>query len=206
VLTVNGAAVTSNANGSATAFGSDTYSWDVRNRLKSEVHGGTTYLFVYDPDDLRTRKTVGSTATEYLLNGDSVVKETTGGVAANLLQSPQLDQPLLRGSKWFVPAQLGSTAALVDGTGSTTQTYGYTAFGELTNSPTDPNPFQYTGRENDGTGLMYYRARYYAPQWGGSSPRTQSGLQEASINMPTAQTIRSMPVIRRGRTSRPLRT
>ncbi len=23
------------------------------------------------------------------------------------------------------------------------------------------NPFQYTGRENDGTGLYYYRARYY---------------------------------------------
>jgi RHS repeat-associated protein len=31
---------------------------------------------------------------------------------------------------------------------------------------TDPNPFQFTGRENDGTGLMYYRHRYYAPQWG----------------------------------------
>jgi RHS repeat-associated protein len=25
------------------------------------------------------------------------------------------------------------------------------------------NGFQYTGRENDGTGLMYYRARYYSP-------------------------------------------
>ncbi|MBJ7313520.1 RHS repeat-associated core domain-containing protein, partial [Rugamonas sp. CCM 8940] len=28
------------------------------------------------------------------------------------------------------------------------------------------NPFQYTGRENDGTGLYYYRARYYAPALG----------------------------------------
>jgi len=26
------------------------------------------------------------------------------------------------------------------------------------------NPFQYTGRENDGTGLYYYRAQYYAPK------------------------------------------
>ena len=26
------------------------------------------------------------------------------------------------------------------------------------------NPFQYTGRENDGTGLYYYRARYYSPE------------------------------------------
>ncbi len=25
------------------------------------------------------------------------------------------------------------------------------------------NPFQFTGRENDGTGLYYYRARYYHP-------------------------------------------
>ena len=26
------------------------------------------------------------------------------------------------------------------------------------------NPLQYTGRENDNTGLDYYRARYYDPQ------------------------------------------
>jgi RHS repeat-associated protein len=26
------------------------------------------------------------------------------------------------------------------------------------------NPFQYAGRENDGTGLYYYRARYYSPR------------------------------------------
>jgi RHS repeat-associated protein len=25
------------------------------------------------------------------------------------------------------------------------------------------NPAQYTGRENDGTGLYYYRGRYYSP-------------------------------------------
>jgi RHS repeat-associated protein len=28
------------------------------------------------------------------------------------------------------------------------------------------NPYQYTGRENDGTGLYYYRARYYNPRSG----------------------------------------
>jgi RHS repeat-associated protein len=27
----------------------------------------------------------------------------------------------------------------------------------------DVDPYQYTGRENDGTGLYYYRARYYSP-------------------------------------------
>jgi RHS repeat-associated protein len=29
--------------------------------------------------------------------------------------------------------------------------------------PDEGNPLQYTGRENDGTGLYYYRARYYDP-------------------------------------------
>jgi len=29
---------------------------------------------------------------------------------------------------------------------------------------TSDNPFQYTGRENDGTGLYYYRFRYYPPE------------------------------------------
>ena len=33
---------------------------------------------------------------------------------------------------------------------------------EVTGLPSS-NAFQYTGRENDGTGFYYYRARYYNP-------------------------------------------
>ena len=37
-------------------------------------------------------------------------------------------------------------------------------FGQATaTGAASPNLFQYTGRENDGTGLYYYRARYYHP-------------------------------------------
>lgn len=45
--------------------------------------------------------------------------------------------------------------------------YSYSPFGltEVYGEQSD-NPFQYTGRENDGTGLYYYRARYYDPQAG----------------------------------------
>jgi len=42
--------------------------------------------------------------------------------------------------------------------------YAYSAYGEAqTLGPDEGNPLQYTGRENDGTGLYYYRARYYDP-------------------------------------------
>jgi RHS repeat-associated protein len=67
--------------------------------------------------------------------------------------------------------------ALTDASGNVTQSYGYRPFGELTNSPTDSNPFQFTGRENDGTGLMYHRARYYAPEWGRFISEDPTGFQ-----------------------------
>jgi RHS repeat-associated protein len=42
--------------------------------------------------------------------------------------------------------------------------YAYSAYGEtVALGPDGGNPLQYTGRENDGTGLYYYRARYYDP-------------------------------------------
>lgn len=37
-----------------------------------------------------------------------------------------------------------------------------TAISTIGGGPSD-NPYQFTGRENDGTGLYYYRARYYSP-------------------------------------------
>lgn len=43
----------------------------------------------------------------------------------------------------------------------------YEPFGNSSFSgPASGNSFQYTGRENDGTGVYYYRARYYDPQIG----------------------------------------
>ena len=59
---------------------------------------------------------------------------------------------------------MGSTLALTDATGALRTQYAYEPFGNTTYSGEDTsNAFQYTGRENDGTGLYYYRARYYSP-------------------------------------------
>lgn len=55
--------------------------------------------------------------------------------------------------------------ALTYKNGSVKTTYSYDPFGNVTISgEASDNPFQYTGRENDGTGLYYYRARYYSPK------------------------------------------
>src|SRR5262249_32036902 len=44
--------------------------------------------------------------------------------------------------------------------------YTYEPFGGTTVTGSTTNPFQYTNRENDQTGLYYYRARYYDSRLG----------------------------------------
>lgn len=60
---------------------------------------------------------------------------------------------------------LGSTLAITDSLGYRLVEYNYEPFGKSASTDAGfPNPFQYTGRENDGTGLYFYRSRYYHPQ------------------------------------------
>ena len=48
--------------------------------------------------------------------------------------------------------------------GGTLQTqYSYQPFGVTSITGSSGNSFQFTGRENDGTGLIYFRARHYHP-------------------------------------------
>lgn len=89
---------------------------------------------------------------------------------ANLL-SGSVDEWFSRAdsSATVTPLQdaLGSTIALVDGTGSIASSYSYDPFGNTTASGTaSGNPSQYTGRENEGNGLYFLRARYYSPVLG----------------------------------------
>jgi RHS repeat-associated protein len=165
-LSVNGRVVTGDANGSATSYNGDTYTWDVRNRLVKLTRPGLTVEFTYDPFGNRTSKKVNGTLTQFLLDGDSVVSEVTGTTTVNTLQSPVIDQPLARNGRFFAPNELGSTTKLTDALGGVVQSYDYSPFGETTASTGEANPFQYAGRENDGTGLYYNRHRYYVPEWG----------------------------------------
>src|SRR5205823_4093596 len=111
---------------------------------------------------------------------DDVVLETSGGVLTGTVQGPEKDQPLARGGLFYSQALLGSVTALTDGSGAVVQQYAYDAWGNSTASTGVANPVQYTGRENDGTNLMYYRARYYAAPWGRFISEDALDLQDGS--------------------------
>jgi len=64
----------------------------------------------------------------------------------------------------FLTDGLGSTIGLTNSSGSSVTQYEYEPFGNTTvTAGSSTTEFQYTGRENDGTGLYYNRSRYYHP-------------------------------------------
>jgi RHS repeat-associated protein len=132
------------------------------------ISGGTTASFTYDALGRRISKTINGVTTGFLYDGNDIIAEMQGGtITAFYLRGLNIDEPFIRitaaGNEYYHTDALGSTLALTNDVGAVTTTYAYEPFGKTTITGISTNPFQYTGRENDGTGLYYYRARYYAP-------------------------------------------
>ena len=175
----NGTTLDYDANGNLTADGTNTYTWDARNHLTA-MNGGSTASFVYDAFGRRAQKTVDGTSTQFLYDGWNPVQELEGGSpSANLLTGLGIDERFQRtdsgGARDYLIDILGSILALTDSSGTIQTSYVYEPFGNTTASgASSTNPYQFTGREDDGTGSYFYRARYYSPTWRGSSRRIRS--------------------------------
>jgi len=158
------------ANGNLTSLqdgpGLQAFTWDARDRLRVLNGPSTSAAFAYDGPGRRAQRTVNSLLTQFHYDGLDIVREVGGAGDASYLRSFAIDEALVRNQDTFFLAEaLGSTAALTDPSGAPVTEYSYSPFGTTsTSGAPSANPFQYTGRENDGTGLYYYRARYYDPR------------------------------------------
>jgi RHS repeat-associated protein len=147
-----------------------TYTWNARNQLTGISRTGFTASFTYDSFGRRTGKTVQGTTTNFLYDGLNPVQEKSGAtVTANLLTGLGIDEFFTRtdgvGVRSLLPDALGSTVALGDGTGTLQTQYTYEPFGFVSQTgAASTSSYKFTGREDDGSGLMYYRARYYQPR------------------------------------------
>jgi RHS repeat-associated protein len=160
-----GANLTYDQNGNLTSDGTNTYTWDARNRVTA-LSGAVSASFSYDALGGRISKTVNGVTAQYLYDGNDIVLESGASGVASYLRSLNIDEPFVRQSssnEFYHTDALGSVLALTGQTGATQTSYNYEPFGKTTITGASSNPFQYTGRENDGTGLYYYRARYYSP-------------------------------------------
>ncbi|MCS6306176.1 MAG: RHS repeat-associated core domain-containing protein [Nitrospira sp.] len=151
------------------AGGTTTYTWNARNQLASISGPSLTASFTYDSFGRRTGKTINGTTTNFVYDMLNPVQEKDGGtVTANLLTGLSIDEFFTGtdsvGVRALLPDALGSTVALGDGTGTLQTHYTYEPFGVTTQTgAASTNSYKFTGREDDGTGLYYYRARYYQP-------------------------------------------
>jgi len=129
---------------------------------------GLTASFVYDGLGRRKSKTINGTTTGFWYDGNDVYAELSSGTPSFVyIRGLNIDEPYIRNGtsdEFYQTDALGSSLVLTDGTGAGATSYTYEPFGTTTSSGTaSTNALQYTGRENDGTNLYYYRARYYNP-------------------------------------------
>ncbi|MCL6712785.1 DUF6531 domain-containing protein [Pseudomonas sp. R2.Fl] len=168
----DGKTLSYDANGNLLSDGQRTYHWNARNQLVAiKVGDSVQASFQYDPLGRRISKTEGGQTITYLYDGVDIVQERMGNTVNPVLTGPGIDQRFARneGSErtYFLTDALGSTRALTNAAGEVVQRYDYTPYGQTRqlNAGTT-NPYQYTGRERDGSGIYYYRARYYSPGMG----------------------------------------
>jgi RHS repeat-associated protein len=179
LLTWGGRIYQYDANGNLVGDGVSGYEWDERDQLKAIVSGGTRVAsFRYDSQGRRTSKTIGSSTTGFVYDGENFVQELFGadhnaGVKAHLITGG-IDETFLRlegndgaNRHSFLSDGNNNTLRLLDGSGNKVVDYTYEPYGATTADAANGNAQQYTGRENDNpgdpNGLMYYRARYYMP-------------------------------------------
>lgn len=177
----NGQTLSYDDNGNMTDDGTQRYVWDARNQLSQikNFAGAVVATFSYDALGRRQSKTINGIATGYVYDGANIVQELNGTASNNSVPanvrasyiSGGVDEMFaqLTGTgasakvNSYLRDALGSTIRLTDGAGNKVVDYTYSPYGTTVTDGAGANPFQYTGRENDGNGLHYYRARYYSP-------------------------------------------
>jgi RHS repeat-associated protein len=179
-----GGTLTYDANGNLISDGTISYVWNARNKLTQikGANGSVIATFEYDALGRRMSKVVNGQAVGYMYDGLNVVQALAGAnvgnsdpgnVLANYLTGFALDELFAATARSggsvrvrnYLTDALGSTVRLADAAGAKVADYTYEPYGSTSADGVDANPFQFTGRENDGTGLYYYRARYYSSKW-----------------------------------------
>ena len=156
---------TYDANGNVLNDGTNSYVWNARNQLASM--NMTAQSFQYDAMGRRVAKTILSATTNYLYDRVNPVQELSGTTPTANLITGGMDEFFQRtdsaGAASFLTDALGGTLSLTNSSGTNLAQYTYDPFGNTSVTGGSASTYQYSGRENDGTGVYYYRARYYNP-------------------------------------------
>ena len=187
----DGESITYDASGNPTNYLGATLVWEGQ-RLKSYTPKAASsgransYVYSYDENGIRTRKTIGNTVTDYYYNGTllmGTVKTTTNSdgstTTSKLRFSYDADGKVVavnyNGNYYYYLRNAQSDIVkLIDKTGATVVEYRYDSWGKLLSTSGSlastlgkNNPFRYRGYVYDEeTGFYYLQSRYYNPEVG----------------------------------------
>jgi len=177
----NGTAISYDANGNMQSDGTNSFTWNSRNQVATLNGAGLQY-------DATGRRTKNATGTSFLFDGPNATQELSGSTLTANILTGGLDEVFQRSdsSGTVVPLAdaLGTIIALANSSGSIVTTYSYDPFGNTTTAgAANANRSQYTGRENEGSGLYFYRARYYSPLLGRFINEDPVGSTGSGVNL-----------------------
>jgi RHS repeat-associated protein len=169
----SGASLAYDANGNLTSDGTDSYTYDVENRLVAASNGAA---LVYDPLGRLLEAGRNGGTTRFLYDGDALVAEydAAGTLLRRYVHGAGVDEPLM----WYEGAGVshanlrplyadaqGSIVAVSDFAGQSIAVNAYDEYGIP--ASTNQGRFQYTGQTwLPELGLYYYKARLYSPTLG----------------------------------------
>jgi RHS repeat-associated protein len=190
---INSAGYSYDLAGNSTADGQWTYTYDAENRITSaRGMGGGPYCYAYDGNDVRVKKSNGTscaTATVDVLywrniTGENIAETDSTGSTANANYHEYVffvgrrvarSDPSSGIQYYYFADQIGSTRSVAEVTPSNSPTDGTVCFNadyypygqEIDYTTTCLQNYKFTGYERDGeTGLVYALARYYNDRLG----------------------------------------
>jgi RHS repeat-associated protein len=152
--------------GDVTAF-----DWNDKGQLTGFTRTGSTPAaasFKYDALGRRVERKVNGLTTRFVYDGTQAALEIHASVPVAMVTGVGLDEVIARyangQARIYLTDAIGSVFALADANRNIVTTRGYSPYGQTrSEGEASDDSTGFTAREEDGTGLYYYRARYYDP-------------------------------------------
>ena len=176
------------------------FSYDARGHLQQAGTGAATVDFSYDALGRRYQVVTAFTNITYQYDDLNIAETWFNGLtgqASTYLGGLGLDElfsfTFLNGTTNTTDSllrdPLNSAVAVTDSSQALQDQYTYDPYGNTSDSGgSSANPFQFTGRENDGNGLYYMRGRYYVRPSRASSRATPPAWAAAPTSTNTPAT------------------
>jgi len=166
LASVNSVNYTFDDNGNLLNDGVSTYTYDAANRLTA-VSGPSSATYAYNGLGDRLQQTVNSQTTTYVLDLNAGLTQVLDDGDNTYLYGLGRIAQVNTSTEYFMGDALGSVRQLTDQSGQITYASSYDSYGVVTSTGgASGSTYGYTGEQQDPTGMVYLRARYYAPDTG----------------------------------------